>query len=57
MTAGLTRTPLSGAATAFLTSGLLLGFLDVAGVVQPNPFPLLSFLFHVYSRGRSHACI
>jgi hypothetical protein len=49
--------PAKGAATRNITSGLLLGFLDVAGVVQPNPFPLLSFLFHVYSRGRYHACI
>jgi hypothetical protein len=30
---------------AILTSGLLLGFLDVAGVAQPNPSPLFSFLF------------
>jgi hypothetical protein len=46
MTLYLTRTPLSGAATAFLTSGLLLGFLDVAGKVQPNPLlPSFPFFF------------
>jgi hypothetical protein len=46
MTVGLTRTPLSGVVITLLTSGLLLGFLDVAGVAQPNPLSP-PFLFHV----------
>jgi hypothetical protein len=42
MIAELTRTPLSGVVTTHLTSGLLLGFLDVAwcGPAKP-PLPSL----------------
>jgi hypothetical protein len=39
MTNSLTRTPLSGVAMDYLTSGLLLGFPDAAWYGQPNPFP------------------
>jgi hypothetical protein len=45
MTGHITHTPLSGAATEDITSGLLLGFPDVAGVAQPNPSPLLLSFF------------
>jgi hypothetical protein len=39
MTIHMTRTPLSGAATEDMTSGLLLGFPDAAWYGLPNPFP------------------
>ena len=44
MTTHITRTPMQGVATLFITSGLLSGFPDVGLYGQPNPFPLFPFL-------------
>ena len=43
MTTCMTHTTLSGAATRCITSGLFLGFLNVAGKAQPTPLLFLPF--------------
>jgi hypothetical protein len=48
MTKYMTHTTLSGAATNNMTTGLLLGFLDVAWCGPAKPLTPLFTLFHVY---------
>jgi hypothetical protein len=48
MTDFMTHTTLLGDATGFMTTGLLLGFLDAAWYGPAKPLSPLFTLFHVY---------